>query len=65
VDPNDLSCGDAYRGRKRDLFERYVLPRILPGGTTGLILQSCGAAQGLTASEGVCWTRERLCRRGT
>jgi hypothetical protein len=64
VDPNDLSCGDAFRGRKRDLFEQYVLPRLLPGGATGLILQSCGAAQGLTVAEGVRWTRRHVAPPG-
>jgi hypothetical protein len=63
VDPGGLSAGDGFRGRLRDLHEQYVLPRLRAGGTTGLILQSCGAAQGLTVAEGVQWTRAALTAR--
>jgi len=61
VDANDISRGDAYRGRPRDHFAEYVLPRLKQGDLTGLILESCPAAQGLpTPADAVRWTREQI-----
>ena len=61
VDANDITRGDEFRGRPKDHYEAYVLPRLLAGDLTGCILESCGAGQDLPdAAAAVRWTRERL-----
>lgn len=61
VDSNDVSRGDGYRGRPKDHYAQYVIPRLRSGDLTGLILQSCGPGQGLDDADAACrWTRRAL-----
>jgi hypothetical protein len=64
VDANGVSRGDAYRGRPKDHYAQYVLPRLGEADTTGLILQSCGPTQDLPDTQAaVDWTRAQITRR--
>lgn len=61
VDANDVTRGDEYRGRPREHYAEYVLPRLMQGDTTGLILQSCGASPAEPdAAAALGWTRRQL-----
>jgi hypothetical protein len=63
VDVNDITRGDEYRGRYREHFGEYVLPRLIDGPLTGCILQSCGCPvdAGLTEVDAaLLWTRQRV-----
>jgi len=61
VDSNIVSYGDAYRGRAKDHYTDYILPRLHAGPHPHLILQSPGVGQDLTDAEaGMRWTRERM-----
>lgn len=59
VDANDVTRGDAYRGRHQEQYRDYVLPRLREGDMTGCILQSCGPASP-DADAAVRWTRQQL-----
>lgn len=62
VDNNDITRGDKYRGRYREHFGEYVLPRLAAGPMTGLILQSCGCPPdaGLEeVNQALLWTRRQ------
>jgi hypothetical protein len=58
VDITDVSLGDAYRGRCRQMYQEYVLPRLKAGNLDGLILQSCGPA----TAETIAWVRQQVAR---
>jgi hypothetical protein len=63
VDVNDVTRGDEYRGRYREHYSEYVLPRLGDGSLTGCILQSCGcpADAGLDeVNEALHWTRRQV-----
>jgi len=63
VDVNDITRGDEYRGRYREHFSEYVLPRLADGPLTGCILQSCGCppAAGLAeVDEALRWSRQQV-----
>lgn len=63
VDVNDVTRGDAYRGRYREHYAEYVLPRLRSGPMAGCILQSCGglADAGLDDTNAALrWTRQQL-----
>lgn len=60
VDTNSVARGDPYRNRNRKHYQDYVLPRLLNGELSGLILQGCGAkGPDFTAEDGLRWTREQ------
>lgn len=63
VDTNDVSRGDPYRGRYREHYSEYVIPRLRSGDMTGCILQSCGCRPNAGLDEvdaAIQWTREQL-----
>ncbi len=63
VDNNDVARGDEYKGRYREHFSEYVLPRLGGGPLTGCILQSCGCPvdAGLEeVDEALRWTRQQV-----
>ena len=61
VDDGAVAQGDQYKGRTKDLYAEYTLPRILNAAPTGLILQSCGAGQDLPdAAAALTWTRAQV-----
>ena len=62
VDYTPVSMGDPYRGRARQMYEEYVLPRLKTGSLDGLILQSCGPAEG-GPDNAVDWVRAQVARR--
>ncbi len=62
VDTNDVTRGDRYRGRYREHYAEYVVPRLAAGGWQGCILQSCGcpADADLDAIQAaLTWTRDQ------
>ena len=64
VDTSSLAPGDTFRGRSRDLYGQYVLPRLCAGDMTGLILQSCGASQGVGLADALRWTQGQVQPQG-
>ncbi len=61
VDTNDISRGQDYKGRGRDHYRDYVLPRLKTANLTGCILQSCGPGNGLADHQAaIDWTREQV-----
>jgi len=61
IDANEVTRGDEYRGRPRDHYREYVLPRLKQGDLTGCILQSCGpSADAPDPADAVLWTRRQL-----
>ncbi len=66
LDALDVTRGDEYRGRYREHYAEYVLPRLCTGPLTGVILQSCGCPPGAgmeEINEALRWTRQELARR--
>jgi hypothetical protein len=63
VDFTEVSLGDAYRGRARQMYEEYVLPRLRSGNLDGLILQGCGPPVPGPGSA-VDWVRQQVARGG-
>jgi len=66
VDANDITRGDVYRGRFREHYAEYVLPRLMCGDMTGCILQSCGCSGSDVEDfrSAVRWTRAQLVQGG-
>ncbi|MCL2700228.1 MAG: uroporphyrinogen decarboxylase family protein [Phycisphaerae bacterium] len=64
VDVNDISRGDAWRGRAREHYTHYVLDRLFTGDTTGHIFQPPGGGNVPACQEAVAWTRQELAKRG-
>lgn len=63
VDSGDIAAGSAYRGRMKDHYADYIIPRLRAGSLDGLILQSPGICQDLTThDEAARWTRKRMAR---
>jgi len=63
VDANPIARGDAWKGRPRDHYAEYVLPRLKAGDMTGCILQSCGPGQDLPdVASALAWTRRQVAR---
>lgn len=61
VDSNIVSYGDAYRGRAKDHYLDYILPRLQDGALPHLMLQTPGICQDLTDAEAaIRWTREQI-----
>ncbi len=63
VDVNDVARGDKYKGRYREHYQEYVLPRICSGDMKEFIIQSCGCPQGDgldRVNEQLKWTRTQL-----
>lgn len=63
VDTNEVARGGAYKGRYREHYAEYVLPRLRRGDMTGIILQSCGCAEGAgldAVNDALRWTRAQL-----
>ena len=63
VDVNDIAQGDEYRGRYKEHYAEYVIPRLRTGDLTGCILQSCGCppTAGLDdLNEALAWTRQQI-----
>lgn len=61
VDTNSVSYGDAYRGRAKDHYIDYVLPRLSNGPCPYLMLQTPGICQDLTdAHAAIQWTRAQV-----
>lgn len=60
ADSNSITRADQYRNQNRKHYEEYVLPRLMNGDRSGLILQACGAeGPDFTAEDGLRWTREQ------
>lgn len=63
LDNNDIARGDEFRGRYREHFGGYVLPRLGQAPLTGIILQSCGAPLEATLpgiDESIRWSRAQV-----
>jgi len=63
LDNNDIARGDEFRGRYREHFGGYLLPRLRQAPPTGLILQSCGAPLDATLpeiDEAIRWSRQQV-----
>lgn len=66
VDTNSIARADLYRNQNRKHYSEFVLPRLLNGDVSGLILQGCGAeGPDFTAEDGLRWTRDQLIERMT
>lgn len=68
IDTNDVARGDEYRGRYREHYSEYVLPRLCGKPLTGVILQSCGCpadAGPEEANAALVWTRQQLLEKKT
>jgi uroporphyrinogen-III decarboxylase len=61
VDTNSVCRADEYENRPREHYAEYVVPRLRPTRTTGIILQSCGTGEGVPDAEAALrWTRSQL-----
>jgi hypothetical protein len=60
ADTTDVSRSDEYRGRGRDHYAEYVLPRLCAGDMTGCIIQTWGATTDRDARESVQWIRGKV-----
>ena len=61
MDSSWIAAGDAYKGRLRNHYTDYVIPRLRAGDMTGCILQGPGIWQNLTTTDdSLRWTRAQL-----